>query len=80
MNTDPHSCLCCTVVVDEQLRRLLGQYTTARDTLVGDEAFEAGCAPDRLWHARDDAAIAVAEALAQQLPAAAPGAPDGSGA
>lgn len=51
------------------LTGLVTQYATARAALVAHPEFEAGCPPDRLYHARDDAAVEVAEAVTRLLAA-----------
>lgn len=51
------------------LTGLVTQYATARAALVAHPDFEAGCPPDRLYHARDDAAVEVAEAVTRLLAA-----------
>lgn len=53
----------------DHLKQLVAQYAQARAELIEHPSYEAGCAPDRLLHRRDDVAIEVADAVvAQQLP------------
>lgn len=51
------------------LTGLVTRYATAHAALVAHPDFEAGCPPDRLYHARDDAAVEVAEAVTRLLDA-----------
>lgn len=51
------------------LTGLVTRYVTAHAALVAHPDFEAGCPPDRLYHARDDAAVEVAEAVTHLLDA-----------
>ena len=51
----------------DHLKQLVAQYRQARAELIEHPNFEAGCAPDRLLHHRDDVAIEVADAVEELL-------------
>ncbi|SFO35815.1 hypothetical protein SAMN05216207_104711 [Pseudonocardia ammonioxydans] len=56
----------------DYLMQLVARYDEVRAELLDHPSYEAGCAPDRLLHARDDSAIEVADAVERLLPRLAP--------
>lgn len=51
----------------DHLKQLVARYSEVRAELLEYPSYEAGCAPDRLVHARDDSAIEVADAVERLL-------------